>query len=410
MAAPPTGTVTFLFTDIEGSTQLLHALGERYRSVQERHCEIIRAAIGAWHGHLVRTEGDSFFMTFPSAIDAVRTAVAAQRKLTGNDWPAGSDLRVRMGLHTGQGVVGGDDYIGIAVNTAARIASAAHGGQVLLSEPTRALVQHDLPAGVALRDLGEHRLKDIVHPERLFDFVIDGLPSDFPPIRTHDARPNNLPLQPTSFVGRSDEIAQAIQLLNDHRLVTLTGPGGSGKTRLALEVASKVLPRFDDGVFFVDFSALSDHVQVPSGVAQALGIREEAGRELVDTLADQLSTQGVLLVLDNFEHVLPAVPVVERLLSAAVGYGSSLPAGLRCVSTGSRNSRFRRWRCPIPAMRARSRSGPGARRSRCSTTAPAPPGRSSASPRGTPRLWPASARAWTGCRWPSSLPRAESRC
>jgi len=190
------------------------------------------------HGHIVRTEGDSFFVTFRSLVEAVRAAVAAQRKLAENDWPPGSDVRVRMGLHTGQGGPWGDDYIGIDVNTAARIAVAAHGGQVLLSEATRALVQHDLPDGVALRDLGEHRLKDIAHSERLADFVIDGLPSDFPPIRSLGVRPSNLPLQLTSFVGRAHEIARAVQLLADHRLVTLTGPGGSGKTRLALEVAS----------------------------------------------------------------------------------------------------------------------------------------------------------------------------
>jgi class 3 adenylate cyclase len=317
MSEPPTGTVTFLFTDIEGSTRLLDALGEGYRSVQDRHGEIIRATIGAEDGHLVRTEGDSFFVTFRNPVQAVRAAVAAQQSLVESDWPTGADLRVRMGLHTGQGVLGGDDYIGIDVNTAARIAAAAHGGQVLLSEATRALVQHDLPDGVDLRDLGEHRLKDISHPEHLFDLVINGLPSDFQPIRSQDLRRNNLPLQHTSFVGRAHEIAQTVNLLEDHRLVTLTGPGGSGKTRLALEVASKVLPRFDDGVFFVDLAPLSDHAQVPSVITQALGMREQPGREVIDTLVDGLAAKEVLLVLDNFEHVVPAAWVAERLLGAA---------------------------------------------------------------------------------------------
>ncbi len=319
MTALPAGTVTFLFTDIEGSTRLLRALGEEYRTVQDRHGEIVRAALEANDGHIVRTVGDSFFATFRSPIDAVRAAIDAQRNLSGNDWPEGVELRVRMGLHTGQGVLGGDDYIGIDVNTAARIAAAAHGGQVLLSDATRVLTQRDLPDGVAVRDLGEHRLRDIAHTEHLFDVVIDGLPGDFPPIRSLDARPNNLPLQLTSFVGRADEIAQARQMLTDHRLVTLTGPGGSGKTRLAVKVASEVLPQFDDGVYFVDLAALSDHTQVPSAITQALGMRERPGRELIDTLVDGLAAKGVLLVLDNFEHVLSAAWVAERLLGSAQG-------------------------------------------------------------------------------------------
>jgi predicted ATPase/class 3 adenylate cyclase len=317
MAAPPTGTVTFLFTDIQGSTGLLHGLGERYRTLQDRHSEVIRAAIGAEHGYVVRTEGDSFFVTFRSPIRAVRAAVTAQRALAEDDQFSSVRLRVRMGLHTGEGVLGGDDYMGMDVNRAARIAAAGNGGQVLISETTRALVQHDLPDGVAVRDLGEHRLKDIAHSERLFDLVVDGLTSDFPPIRSLDVRPNNLPLQLTSFVGRADEIAQTVELLGSHRLVTLTGPGGSGKTRLALQVAAEVLGRFEDGVFFVDLAPVSDHTQVPSVLAQVLGMREQPRRGLIETLVDGLAAKDVLLLLDNFEHVLPAAWVVERLLGAA---------------------------------------------------------------------------------------------
>jgi predicted ATPase/class 3 adenylate cyclase len=317
MAAPPTGVVTFLFTDIEGSTRLLQELAQWYRTVQDRHGEIIRATVAAEDGYVVRTEGDSFFVTFRNPVQAIRAAVAAQRDLAENDWPTGCDIRVRMGLHTGQGVLGGDDYIGIDVNRAARIAGAAHGGQVLLSEATRALTQHDLPGGVVARDLGEHRLRDIAHPERLFDLVIDGLPSDFPSIRSMGTRPNNLPLQLTSFVGRAHEIAQAVQLLEGHRLVTLTGPGGSGKTRLALELARDHLAGFEDGVFFVDLAPLLHHEQVPSELVQGLGMREVPGRDLVDILVDRLAAKDVLLVLDNFEHVLPACWVVERLLGSA---------------------------------------------------------------------------------------------
>jgi predicted ATPase/class 3 adenylate cyclase len=316
MSEPPTGIVTFLFTDMEGSTELLQRLGDGFRALQERHDEIIQAAIAAQGGHVVRTEGDAFFVTFQNPSQAVRAVVAAQRDLVGFDWPSAQPLQVRMGLHTGHGVLGGGDYIGIDVHRAARIAAAASGGQILISDATRAMVQYDLPDGIALRDLGQHRLKDIAHPEHLFDVVIDGLPTEFPPIRSLDAHPNNLPLQLTSFVGRADELAQTVQLLAEHRLVTLTGPGGSGKTRLALEVACELLPRFEDGVFFVDLSRVSDHTQVESVITQALGMREQPGRELIDTLADRLAGKEVLLVLDNFEHVLPAVWVVERLLGA----------------------------------------------------------------------------------------------
>ena len=234
MAELPTGTVTFLFTDIEGSTRLLQELGrDRYRELQDGHAEIMRRAISAGSGVEIRTEGDSFFVVFPTPIGALRAAETAQREL------ADTEIRVRMGLHTGEGRPGGDDYVGIDVNRAARIAAAGHGGQILLSDAARSLVEHDLPDGVTIRDLGTHRLKDIAHPERLFDVVIDGLPADFPQLKTLDARPNNLPLQLTSFVGRDVEIDETVRLLDDHRLVTLTGPGGTGKTRLAVAVASE---------------------------------------------------------------------------------------------------------------------------------------------------------------------------
>jgi len=317
MADLPTGIVTFLFTDIEGSTRLLQDLGASYVDVQDRCGRIIRAAIEAESGHVVRTEGDAFVVAFPSPTKAVRAAVTAQRGLAEDGWAADAFVRVRMGLHTGHGVLGGDDYVGIDINRAARIAAAAHGGQILLSEATRALVRADLPEGVTLRDLGEHRLKDLDHPQRLYDLVVDALPSDFPPISSQGARPNNLPAQLTSFVGRVDEIAEAVQLLDDHRLMTLTGPGGSGKTRLALRVAAEVLPRFDDGVYFVDLAPVSEHGQVPPVIAKALGLREQSGRELIDVVVDGLATKDVLLVLDNFEHLLPAAWVPERLLSKA---------------------------------------------------------------------------------------------
>src|SRR6266581_4672240 len=208
MAELPTGTVTFLFTDIEGSTRLLQELGERYAAVQEEHHAIVRRAVAHGGGVEVSTEGDSFFVVFASPAGAVRAAVEVQRALAAHPWPQGDPLRVRIGLHTGEGAPRGGDYVGIDVNRAARIAGAAHGGQVIVSDSTRALVERGLPEGVSLRDLGEHRLKDLVRPERLHDLVIDGLPSEFPPPRTLSARPNNLPAQLTSFVGREQEIQE----------------------------------------------------------------------------------------------------------------------------------------------------------------------------------------------------------
>jgi predicted ATPase/class 3 adenylate cyclase len=317
MAELPTGTVTFLFTDIEGSTRLLQQLGDGYRAVRDAHAEIVRRAIAEGDGVEVSTEGDSFFAVFPSPMGAVRAAVAAQRGLAGHEWPPDAVVRVRMGLHTGEGVLGGEDYIGIDVNRAARIADAAHGGQVIVSAATRPLVERSLPDGTTLRDLGEHRLKDIVHPERLADLRIDGLRADFPPPRTLDARPNNLPAQLTSFIGREKETAEVGRLLAGTRLLTLTGAGGSGKTRLALQAASSCLTRYRDGVFFVDLSSVQDPALVPSTVAQALEVAEVPGRPILEVVKEHLREKELLLVVDNFEQVSEAAPAIEELLTDA---------------------------------------------------------------------------------------------
>jgi predicted ATPase/class 3 adenylate cyclase len=313
----PTGTVTFLFTDIEGSTRLLQRLGDRYREVVDRHGRILRHAILEGGGGEVRTEGDSFFAVFPTPAGALAAAVQAQRALTAHPWPEGHSVRVRMGLHTGQAVPGGDDYIGLDVHLAARIAAAGHGGQILVSEATRALVEHTLPDGSSLRDLGRHRLKDIEHPEHLYDLVIEGLPAEFPAVRTVDARPTNLPPQRTSFVGREREVAEVTSLLAETRLLTLTGPGGTGKTRLALKVAADLLDRFSDGVFFADLSPIVDPALVSSVIAQTLLVREEAGRDILDTLADHLRDRHLLLVLDNSEQVIEAGAAIARLVDGA---------------------------------------------------------------------------------------------
>ena len=226
----PIGTVTFLFTDIEGSTRVLTTLGgDSYRVVLATHAAILRDAIGSNAGTEVSTEGDAFFAVFRSAVDAVNAALAAQRGLFEAAWPPGGTIRVRMGLDTGIGALGADDYVGLDVHRAARIAAAGHGGQVLMSDATRALVAEGLPGGVNVRDLGEHRLKDFERPVRLFQLDIDGLPTEFPALKTLDARGGNLPAQLTSFVGRDRELSGLIELLRAHRLVTLTGAGGSGR-------------------------------------------------------------------------------------------------------------------------------------------------------------------------------------
>jgi predicted ATPase/class 3 adenylate cyclase len=316
MAELPTGTVTFLFTDIESSTQLLQELGEAYAGVQDAHATILRKAISEGDGSEIRTEGDSFFAVFPTALGGLRAAVAAQRGLQAQDWSHGGTLRVRMGLHTGEGRLGGDDYLGIDVNRAARIAAAGHGGQVLLSDATRALVAQDLPEGVGLRDLGDHRLKDLALPVRIFQLDIAGLPAEFSELKTLDARPSNLPIQLTSFVGREQELERTKELVAEHRLVTLTGVGGTGKTRLALQAAGELLEAFPDGAFLVDLAPIRDPGLVASTVARALGVAHPGG-DALDAVVARLRDREMLLLLDNFEQVVEASGTVEQLLSAA---------------------------------------------------------------------------------------------
>jgi predicted ATPase/class 3 adenylate cyclase len=318
LAALPTGTVTFLFTDIEGSTRLLQELGDGYAAVRDQQAAIVRQAIETGGGVEVSTEGDSFFVAFPSPVGAIRAAVGAQRGLATHEWSPAPQVRVRMGLHTGEGVLGGDNYVGMDVNRAARIAAAGHGGQVLISEATRGLVEHALPDGASVRDLGQHRLKDIALPVHLHELVIEGLPADFPAPRTLDARPSNLPVQLTSFVGREQEITEVRALLQQTRLLTLTGPGGTGKSRLALQVAAELLAGFKDGAFFADLSSVTDPALVPSVVAGALAVPEGAGRSILEAVQERLRDKELLLVVDNFEQVAEAAPLLEDLLTAAL--------------------------------------------------------------------------------------------
>jgi predicted ATPase/class 3 adenylate cyclase len=313
---PPTHTVTFLFSDIEGSTRLLQSLGDGYVDLLQHHNQIFREVIREHGGSEIGTEGDSFFVVFFDAGEAARAAIQIQRALADHPFP--ESVRVRMGLHTGQGRRAGRDYVGIDVHRAARIAAAGHGGQVLISDATRALVEPDLPGDVRLRDLGRHRLKDLVRPEHLYQLVATGLPSEFPPPKSLDARPNNLPLQLTRFIGREEVVSEVKRrLVNGARLLTLTGPGGTGKTRLALEVAAETLSAFEHGAWFVDLAPITDPAQVIAMIAEVLGVKEKPGRPLLDALEESLRDRAILLVLDNFEQVVDAGGAVERLLRAA---------------------------------------------------------------------------------------------
>ncbi|MEO8252694.1 MAG: adenylate/guanylate cyclase domain-containing protein [Chloroflexota bacterium] len=314
MADLPTGTVTFLFTDIEGSTRLAQELREAWPLLLERHREIARAVWTEQNGVEISTEGDSFFVVFASAPAATAAAVAVQRQLVAEPWPPEAQIRIRIGMHTGEGLLSSGGYVGLDVHRAARIAAAGHGGQVLLSATSAALVEGTLPEGVTLREMGEHRLKDLSRPERIWDLVISGLPSDFPALRTLDAVPNNLPVQLTSFLGRQREIGEASHLLMEGRLLTLTGPGGTGKTRLSLQIAADAIDRFPDGMYFVPLGTISRADLVLPTIAQLLGL-VDPGMGVLDRLAEHIGGKCVLLVLDNFEQVNDAGSEIAELLA-----------------------------------------------------------------------------------------------
>ncbi len=314
----PAGTVTLLFTDIEGSTQLLQQLGEGYASVLSECRHLLRAAFHTYAGHEVDTQGDAFFVAFVRATDAVWAAVEMQRALAFHAWPNGVTVRVRIGLHTGEPQLCAEGYVGLDVHRAARITSAGHGGQVLLSQTTRDLVEHNLPGGVSLQDLGAHRLKDLQQKSHLFQLVIVGLPADFPPPKTLDSHPNNLPMQPTPFIGREREVTTVCALLRhpEVRLLTLTGPGGMGKTRLGLQVAAELADQFADGVFLVPLAPVSDPEQVGPAIIQALSISDLSGQSPLTVLKKALKDRQMLLLVDNFEQVIKAAVLMAELLAA----------------------------------------------------------------------------------------------
>ncbi|HEX2884536.1 MAG TPA: adenylate/guanylate cyclase domain-containing protein [Candidatus Limnocylindria bacterium] len=317
----PSGTVTFLFSDIEGSTRLAQERAVAWPQLLARHQEIVRAAIARNHGTEVDTQGDSFFVAFDSASSAVAAAADVQRALAREAWPEEARIRVRIGIHTGEAMVQDATYVGVAVHRAARITHAGHGGQVLVSAATRALLGDTLPDGVSLLALGRHRLRDLDLPEDLAQLVIEGLQADFPPLRTLDHTPNNLPSQATSFLGRHREIAEIVARLASTRLLTLTGPGGTGKTRLSLRAAAAAVDRFPDGVYFVPLGDITQLELVLPTIAHELGLPDRGGARPLERLATHLADRQVLIVLDNFEQVLGAARDVAELMSVAPRLG-----------------------------------------------------------------------------------------
>lgn len=309
------GTTTFLFTDVEGSTRLLQQAREAYGTLLEHYRRLVRAAFTAHDGRDVDTRGDSFLVAFPSPGGAVVAAGEAQQALAAHSWPHPFHVRVRIGLHSGEATEADGSYLGVAVHRAARIAAAGHGGQTLLSEATAALVRHELPTGWVLHDLGDHWLKDFPAATRLYQLNLPGLPTDFPPLRTRASR-LPIPSTPGSFIGRESDVAALTTLLRDRRtrLVTLTGPGGIGKTRLALEAAHAVVTDLPGGVVFVSLAAVTDPSLVLGAVADAVGARREPGGDVLTTVATAVGSDRTLLVLDNVEQVQEAAGDLAELL------------------------------------------------------------------------------------------------
>ena len=311
----PTGTVTFLFTDIEGSTERWERHRDAMKGAVRRHGEILQASIEGQDGHVFKTVGDAFCAAFHNVADAIAASLNAQRQLEAEDWSAVDGLKVRMAIHTGHTDERDGDYFGPAVNRVARLLAIGHGGQVLVSGASADLSQGELPPRAALRDLGEHRLKDLTHPEQVYQLVAPGLASEFPPLRSLEALPNNLPLQITSFVGRDIDILNVSELLAKHRLVTLVGAGGVGKTRLALQVGADLLDRYEDGVWLVELAPLSDNDLIPSTVASIFHVSEAANRTMTEAIVHALKARRALIIFDNCEHVVePAARLIDAIL------------------------------------------------------------------------------------------------
>jgi predicted ATPase/class 3 adenylate cyclase len=351
MKTLPTGTVTFVFTDIEGSTRLVQRLGAKHREVFETHTRLLRAAITEAGGIEVGERGDGFFFVFVSACDAASAAARIQRSLAEQSWPAEGTVRVRIGLHTGEGVLGGDNYMGLEVHRAARIGAAGHGGQIILSEASAAVLRDSLPQDLAITELGVHRLKDLPRPEKLFQLSVSGLPDGFPPPRTLGSRTVSLPHQLTSFVGRRRELEEVLKSLEVSRLLTLTGPGGTGKTRLALQAAAEAADDFPDGVFFVPLAPITDVELVAPTILASLNLPPAKGDPL-SSLLEYLEGRRLLLVLDNFEQILSAGPQVAECLQAAPGLKVLATSRAPLHVYGEREYRVKPLQMPDPGRPA----------------------------------------------------------
>ena len=314
-------TLALLFTDIEGSTDLLRSLGADYRKLLAQHRRVLRDAFAAHGGTVLQREGDALFVTFADPSSAILGAIDGQVALAEATWPADSHVRVRMGIHVGEVTIDeDDDYVGLAVHQAARISAAAHGGQVLTSKAMQILAEQRVPPDVSLKSIGRFRLKDFPEPQDLFQLHHPDLPGDFPAPRTAPGARHNLPKAISSFIGRDRDVAELAELLETARLVTLTGPGGCGKTRLAIEAASASFPVRPDGIWFVDLAPVSDRELVLSVAANAMGVQESRAASADSALIDFLSSGRPLVILDNCEHLIPAcAELAETWLSACPG-------------------------------------------------------------------------------------------
>jgi len=342
----PTGTVTFVFTDIEGSTELWERFPEAMPEALARHDRIVRDTIAAHGGRVFKEVGDGIYGAFASAPDAVAAALAAQRALQLEAWDTDEPLRVRIALHAGEARLREGDYYGPALNRTARILAAGHGGQILLSQAVERLTSASFPEGVALRDLGERSLKDLTDPERLFQLVADDLQAEFPPLRTLDVRPHNIPAQTSPLIGREKEVREVRELVLDPsiRLVTLLGPGGTGKTRLALHVAAEQIDAFRDGVFIVNLAPIREPALLPETILEVWGRRPEEEEPAMRALTSYLEERELLLILDNFEQLVDGAPMVDELLRAA--------PGLTILVTSQASLRLRaEQEYPVPPLR-----------------------------------------------------------
>ncbi len=311
---PVRQTVTFLFTDIERSSELWEMHPQAMGRALAQHDDLLRGIFPEYRGHIFKTMGDAFCVAFVHALDAVQAATTAQRRLASAAWEETGPLRVRMAIHSGDAEQRDGDYFGPTLNRVARVLATGHGGQTLLTFVTTETVRTFLPDEISMRDLGERRLKDLSRPERIFQLVAKDLPTDFPPLRSLEVLPNNLPAQVTSFVGREREMAELKRLIGTTRLLTLTGTGGTGKTRLSLQVAAELLDQFPHGVWLVELSTISDPELIPEAILNAVNIREEPDRAPLSTLIEALRARNLLLVLDNCEHLISACAQISTTL------------------------------------------------------------------------------------------------